>query len=128
MLLHLKDLEIVSAEFEIQEKKKVLIIDDDEDILNWFRMIEKKDTPYNFYFLQDEIDILNVLEELKPDLIFFDLTQHPISNLSTKGDIPVVYMSTKETGVSESEQQSFMRKPLERRAVDAKIRNLLKIY
>ncbi len=125
MLLHLRELEGMSAQ---SQKKKVLIIDDDEDILNWFRMIEKKETPYNFYFLQNELEILKVLEELRPDLIFFDRGDRSVSNLLGSIDIPIVYMSTKEVSQIDSTHHSFMRKPLQRKAVDAKIRSLFKIY
>lgn len=108
------------------EKMNVLVIDEDEDILNWFRTIEKKDSPYHFHFLHHDQGLQKVLDELRPDLIFSNLTESG-KTLNLREQIPVVYMSTKELGESGIKGQPFMRKPLERKAVEAKIRSILKI-
>lgn len=125
----------MEAELSYQGAKKVLVIDDDTDILNWFRMLQKQDTPYTFFFLNDEREILRTMEELRPDLIFLDLILPHINGkklteiirIASLYRIPLVHMSTKEPFSGEISQTTFMRKPLERKAVDLKIRKLLKI-
>lgn len=119
----------------IQAAKKILIIDDDEDILNWFRMLEKKENPYTFFFLQDELEILRTMVELSPDLIFLDICLTHINGkklseiiqIATESHIPIVHISTQESAQSGVPENMFMRKPLERKAVEAKIRSALKI-
>lgn len=125
----------MEAELSYQGAKKVLVIDDDTDILNWFRMLQKQDTPYTFFFLNDEREVLRTMEELRPDLIFLDLILPHINGkklteiirIASLYRIPLVHMSTKEPFSGEFSQTTFMRKPLERKAVDLKIRKLLKI-
>lgn len=114
--------------------KKILVVDDDEDILNWFRMLEKKENPYSFYFLQDELEILKTLMELGPDLIFVDICLTHIDGkklseiirIASEVNIPIVFISTQDSTRSGVPEHSFMRKPLERKAVEAKIRSVLK--
>ena len=116
-------------------QSKVLVIDDDEDILNWFRMLQKEDAPYAFHFMQDELEILKAMVHLKPDLIFLDICLSHINGkklseiirIASTHDIPIVQMSTRESFATGVPENLFMRKPLERKAVDAKIRSLLKI-
>lgn len=111
-----------------QDKKKILIIDDDEDILNWFRMLQKKDDSCSFFFLKDEDEIQKTVDDLKPDLIF--LEHHngkklsEIIRIKSGFQTSVVHMSTRDLAHNGS---TFMRKPLERKAVELKIRELLKI-
>lgn len=129
------DMVNMTTEQEYAGKKKVLVIDDDEDILNWFRALQKQETPYTFFFLQNELDILRTMLELSPDLIFIDIQlQHingkklsEIIRISSLYSVPIVHMSTKDIPGTEISPNVFMRKPLERKAVDAKIRKLLKI-
>lgn len=129
------DMVNMTAQFEYTGKKKVLIIDDDEDILNWFRTLQKQETPYTFFFLQDELEILKMIQELNPDLIFIDVHLNHINGkklseiirLTSLYSVPIVHMSTKELSGQELSPNAFMRKPLERKAVDTKIRKLLKI-
>ncbi len=117
------------------DQSKVLVIDDDEDILNWFRMLQKEDAPYAFHFMQDELEILKAVVNLKPDLIFLDICLTHINGkklseiirIASTYDIPIVQMSTRESFANGVPENFFMRKPLERKAVDAKIRSLLKI-
>ncbi len=119
----------------LKDKKKVLVIDDDEDILNWFRMLEKKENEYTFAFLQDELDILRALVKQPPDLIFLDIYLTHINGkklseiiqIASDYHIPIIHISTQEGAQTGLSAQSFMRKPLERKAVDAKIRTVLKI-
>jgi hypothetical protein len=122
------DMRSMTTEWKVTEKKRILVIDDDEDILNWFRMLQKNDQSCSFFFLQDEQDIQKTIDELNPDLIF--LEHHNAKKLSEIIRIAngrhtsVVRMSTRDLSHDES---SFMRKPLERKAVELKIRELLKI-
>lgn len=121
--------------FTHEGRKKVLVIDDDEDILNWFRMFQKQEIPYSINILRDEQDVLKAIDEVKPDLIFIDIYLTEINEkklseiirLSQISAIPIVHMSAKELSATDFPHHAFMRKPLERKAVDAKIRKLLKI-
>lgn len=125
----------MTAEFEYEGRKRVLVIDDDEDILNWFRLLQKQESPYSISVLQNELDILRTIDEVKPDLIFIDIYLSSINGkklseiirIGQLYTIPVVHMSSRELSQTEVAGQTFMRKPLERKAVDAKIRKLLKI-
>lgn len=125
----------MTAEHEYAGRKKILVIDDDEDILNWFRMLQKHDTPYTFFFLQNELEVLKVVAEVKPDLIFIDFCLSGINGkklseiirITNVYPVPVVHMSSKDLRGLEVADNVFMRKPLERKAVDGKIRRLLKI-
>ncbi len=119
----------------LKDKKNVLVIDDDEDILNWFRMLEKKENEYTFSFLQDELEILRTLINQPPDLIFLDIYLTHINGkklseiiqIASDHHIPIIHISTQEGAQTGLSPQAFMRKPLERKAVDAKIRSVLKI-
>lgn len=108
------------------EKKRVLIIDDDEDILNWFRMLQKSDTSCSYFFLQDKMDIQRIILEVKPDLIFLEQNHDEklseIIRITVPLQVTIIQMSTRDIS-----HQTFMRKPLERKAVQLKIRELLKI-
>lgn len=133
--VHHSEMENMEAEATFEGAKKVLIVDDDLDILNWFRMLQREGSPYSFSFLNDEREILRTMEELKPDLIFIDLVLPHINGkklteiirIASVYRIPLVHMSTKEPFSGDHFENSFMRKPLERKAVDLKIRKLLKI-
>lgn len=107
-------------------KKRILIIDDDEDILNWFRMLQKNVDACTFFFLQDELEIQKTIVELRPDLIFLEHQNgeklSEIIRMASGLHTSVVHMSTRDLS-----HDSFMRKPLERKAVETKIRELLKI-
>ncbi len=136
MLLHWEDnTEKESKGSMKSDEFKVLVIDDDEDILNWFRMLEKADSPYRFTFMQDELEILKAIVHVKPNLIFLDICLSHINGkklseiirIASTYEIPIVQMSTRETYATGVPEHLFMRKPLERKAVDAKIRTLLKI-
>lgn len=129
------DQDIMTVQSDHQTRKKVLVIDDDEDILNWFRMLEKKENPFTFYFLQDELEILRTIVELSPELIFLDICLTHINGkklseiirIASDYHIPVIHISTKDSSHVGVPENTFMRKPLERKAVDAKIRSVLKI-
>lgn len=120
---------------DLKTRKKVLIIDDDEDILNWFRMLEKSENPYTFSFLQDELEILRTIVEKTPDLIFLDIYLTHINGdklseiirIASDYHIPVIHISTQDGIQNGIPDSTFMRKPLERKAVDSKIRSFLKI-
>ncbi len=138
MLLRQRDLtdtDDMNSESE-SSLKKVLIIDDDEDILNWFRMLHRKESPYSFHFLQDEIEVLRAIVEIRPDLIILDICLTHIDGkklseiirIASSYHIPILHISTQEQSSHEVPENTFMRKPLERKAVDTKIRNLLRIH
>jgi hypothetical protein len=106
--------------------KRVLVIDDDPDIQNWFLTFQKNEGPLSIFFHLEEKGPL-------PDLIFVDGTHlapeklSEILRIAFHYSVPLVYMSTRESESLSIEGAHFMRKPLERKAVDFKIKALLKI-
>ena len=110
---------------ELINKKIILIIDDDEDILNWFRILQKNDLSCTYFFLKDKQETQNAIVKLKSDLIFLEHNEEKLSEtlrIASGFKTSVVHMSTQNHS-----HASFMRKPLERKAVETKIRELLKI-
>ena len=125
----------MSVEHEYKSKK-ILVIDDDESILNWFLSLQKSKNPYSFYMLQDELKVLETVEKIRPDLIFIDLFLNKISGekigevirTTNHFNIPLVYMSSWNVGPFDHRvpEHAFMKKPLDRREVEGKIKKILK--
>jgi len=124
----LPDMGNMTKKWNGTEKKKILVIDEDDDILNWFRILEKSDEACSYSFLQDQNDIQKTIDDLRPDLIFLEHEDEnklsEIIRIAAGYKIAVVHMSTRDLVHQEI---SFMRKPLERKAVQLKIKELLKI-
>lgn len=120
-----------------EANKRILIVDDDLDVLRWFQSIQKQDSPYYFHLLDDELRILEALQEGTPDMIFMDvnLTTYSgkkvadIINLTSHFKIPIVYMSSKRNANIDDtvDEDHFMLKPLSKNIIQGKIQNILKV-
>lgn len=118
-------------------EKKILIIDDDQDVLDWFKSIKEPGSHYSFHFLDNELKILEVLRETDPDMVFLDICLNSISGrkigeiiqATSYFQIPIVYMSSRRNwtiGLPIADQ-FFLPKPLDKKTVIGKIQKILKV-
>ena len=108
--------------------KKILIIDDDEDILNLVETILKSNS-YIVFTHPNGLNITEVVERYKPDLILMDVQlqglygNHICKELKKTINTPIILFSTNskmKTTFHQCDAEAFIDKPF-------KVRNLLKI-
>lgn len=114
----------------------VLVVDDDQDILNWFKTFNSSESQYFFSILKDESKILDTLKEVNPDLIFLDICLTSMSGRKVKEivdmisgfKIPIVFMSSRRQWNFEKDipENYFLAKPLDKIIVKNKIEEILK--
>ncbi len=86
----------------MQEKAKILIIDDEEDICNFSKSILEKTGKFEVTVSTRPLTGINLAKANKPDLILLDLfmpemdgskvAEHLLANDNTK-DIPIVFLT-----------------------------------
>lgn len=92
---------------ESEKKKRVLLIDDEPEISTFFAAHLEKEENLETAILNDPDRVLDVLDELKPDLILMDYWMPGCNGLElgavirqheTYGDIPIIFL-TEETNL-----------------------------
>ena len=63
------------------DKKKILIVDDDEDIVLFLKRFLEKNGPYEVLALTDSRDVLPKLHVFRPDVIILDLLMPHLGGL-----------------------------------------------
>lgn len=118
-------------------KKRILIIDDDQEILDWFKTIQRPESPFVFYMIDNEYNVLSALGEVDPDLVFIDICLNSLSGkkvgevikAASYFKIPIVYMSSKKDWSLDNSlnDKNFIPKPLSQKMVKDKIISVLKM-
>jgi two-component SAPR family response regulator len=130
------DLELGAMEFQPLDKR-ILVVDDDQEIFTWFKLLQMPGSQYSFHYLNNELKILDALHLVDPDMVFLDVCLKSIPGRrvgeiiqqASYFNIPIVYMSSKKSwsiGKSISDP-FFISKPLDKKIVNDKIRSILKI-
>jgi len=80
----------------MSEKKKILIVDDNDDIITTYRVVLDR-MGYEVIVVRDGLEVLDVLADVKPDLVLLDVLLPGLSGSEvcrsikeTGGEIPVV--------------------------------------
>ena len=116
--------------------KKILLVDDDKDLLRGMSM-SLKASGYQVIFAQDAIGAVSAARQGEPDLIVLDLglpggdgflVMERLSTLMTM--IPVIVVSAKEAEPNraralEAGANAFFQKPVDRKEFMAAVRNAL---
>ena len=56
----------------MREKKTILIVDDNEDITTTYRVVLDR-MGYGVVVVKDGLEVLDVIEKVKPDLVLLDV-------------------------------------------------------
>jgi CheY-like chemotaxis protein len=110
----------------MREKKTILIVDDNEDIITTYRVVLDR-MGYGVVVVKDGLEVLDVIEKVKPDLVLLDVLLPGLSGseicksikeTAQTRDIPVVAITAsvsadtrkrmKEVGADE-----FLLKPID---------------
>jgi len=110
----------------MREKKTILIVDDNEDIITTYRVVLDR-MGYGVVVVKDGLEVLDVIEKVKPDLVLLDVVLPGLSGseicksikeTAQTRDIPVVAITAsvsadtrkrmKEVGADE-----FLLKPID---------------
>ena len=119
-------------------KKKVLAVDDDEDLLKMLKLRIDKEG-YEFMSAQDGEEMLRVMKTKKPDLVILDIMLPKMDGYSALRemrkeeefkDIPVIVLTAKEKKKLQDlfaleKIEFFIEKPFEADDLLQKIRSLL---
>ena len=89
----------VARNRKMEEKKKILAVDDEEDI-RFILKEELTDEGYDVYTLRDPTQALDKIEEIKPDLVLVDIKMPQMSGIELLGkirdkyyDLPVILLT-----------------------------------
>ena len=125
---------------ELQRMKKILIVDDDEEIRNLLRDFFVEKNGYEVILAVDGEEAAALLENVKPDIVLLDIMLPKISGValirflrheeSTK-DVPIIFMSGQFTSDEfrldgiEMGAADYVSKPLNLNDLNKKIDDLL---
>jgi two-component SAPR family response regulator len=120
---------------ETQAKIKVLVIDDNPDMLNWFNLLNTKDSPFIFYPLQNEMNVVTALVAVKPEVIFLDISLNTLDGPLIASIIHgnnfnsnrIISMSAEPRYKKAIDPDNFLIKPLTKDVVLSKIKQILHI-
>ncbi len=123
----------------MREKKTILIVDDNEDIITTYRVVLDR-MGYGVVVVKDGLEVLDVIEKVKPDLVLLDVLLPGLSGseicksikeTAQTRDIPVVAITAsvsadtrkrmKEVGADE-----FLLKPIDVSDLNRVIKQFIK--
>jgi len=125
----------------MDEKKKILIIDDEKDFLELIS-IRLEDEGYEIYTESDGEQVLDQINKVKPDLVILDvvlvgsdgltllrkLKRESVNHISLK-DIPVIVVTGKAVMMKEIFEvegcDGFFNKPIDLKVLGKRIRELI---
>lgn len=117
-------------------RKKILVVDDDTEVLTWFRATQfRLENEFSYFFLDDQSKLLDAVQKIKPDIIIVDINLKDSSgpefaevlHYTSYYCIPVVYLSTATWYQSTPKIPglNFLPKPLTQKSLDQKIKVML---
>lgn len=117
-------------------RKRILVVDEDTDVLNWFRATQfRLENEFSYFFLDDQSKLLSSVQRIKPDMIIMDIDLKSVSgaeiaevlHYTSYYNVPVVYLSTASWYQSTPKVQglNFLPKPLTQKNLDQKIKHVL---
>ena len=117
----------------VPSKISILVIDDNPDMLEWFKLLNKPNQPIQFYTLQNEMNALQALQNIRPDLIFLDISLNTldgplIASILTGNnydDARIISMSAEAKFKKSINVDNFLLKPLTKEMVFEKIKQVL---
>ncbi len=117
------------------EKINILVIDDDQAMLDWFKVLNSPKSPFAFYTLKNEIKAAQAVEKITPQLVFLDISLNAldgpiIASIINGHNIPnsrIVTMSADIKNKKSVNAENFLLKPLTKEMVMGKIQEILKI-
>lgn len=115
------------------QKITILVIDDNEDQLSWFRLFNTPTCPYNFYTLQNEVNAAQALKKINPAVIFLDISLNTLDgpivatilNGNDFDDSRIISMSASSKNKGSINTANFLQKPLTKDMVFNKIKEVL---
>jgi two-component system KDP operon response regulator KdpE len=121
------------------EKRKILIVDDNEDLLKALRIILRAQD-YVTAVAADGVSAISQAKNEKPDLIVLDLglpagdgfkVMERLSNIDSLASIPVIVLSAKDAATNKERAlkagaRVFLQKPPDNTELLASIKKLLK--
>lgn len=119
---------------DAQGKISILVIDDNEDQLAWFRLFNTPTSPYNFYTLQNEVNAALALKKISPAIVFLDISLNTLDgplvatilNGNDFDESRIISMSASAKNKGSINPDNFLTKPLTKEAVFNKIEEVLK--
>jgi CheY-like chemotaxis protein len=110
----------------MSEKKKILIVDDNDDIITTYRVVLDR-MGYDVIVVRDGLEVLSVIEETRPDLVLLDVLLPGLSGsevcrslkeASKTKDIPVVAITASVSPETRQRMQEvgaddFLLKPID---------------
>jgi len=119
--------------------KKILIIDDEEDICSFTKRLLERNGKYNAEYSRSSRVGIQMAKDIKPDLILLDINMpdfdggavaQELSNDASTRDIPIVFITglmTKEDLDAEGKvnKHYFLPKPIASQELFAKIEQVL---
>lgn len=118
-----------------QTKIDILVIDDNEEQLDWFRIFNGANSPVHFHLLQNEVNAAQMVEKVKPQLIFLDISLNSLDGpliatiLSGNNfdESRIISMSANPKYKNSINPENFLLKPLTKDSVFKKIKEVLKL-
>jgi two-component system alkaline phosphatase synthesis response regulator PhoP len=122
------------------EKPKILIVDDENDIVDILKYNIEKENEYSVLTANNGKDALKISKDIKPDLIILDIMMpamngfevcKSLKSLKATNDIPVIFLTAKESEIDEIlglelGADDYIQKPVSPRVVLARIKSVLR--
>jgi len=121
-----------------EKKKTILIVDDNDDIVTTYRVVLDR-MGYRVVVARNGIECLDMIDEVKPDLVFLDVRLpglsgsevcRSIKDTAKTTDIPVIAMTASVSGdtrkmMSEVGADDFLLKPIDVSDINRVIKKFL---
>ncbi len=121
-------------------KKKVLVVDDEKDIVDILKYNLERENEFEVYTAKDGKDALELIEHVTPDLILLDIMMPEVNgfevckqlkNNPETSKIPVIFLTAKENEIDEIlgleiGADDYISKPISPRKVLARIKSVIR--
>lgn len=121
-------------------KKKVLVVDDEKDIVDILKYNLERENEFEVYTAKDGREALELTEQITPDLILLDIMMPEVNgfevckqlkNNSGTSKIPVIFLTAKENEIDEIlgleiGADDYISKPISPRKVLARIKSVIR--
>ncbi|MEO8664188.1 MAG: response regulator transcription factor [Ignavibacteria bacterium] len=121
-------------------KKKVLVVDDEKDIVDILKYNLERENEFDVYTAKDGKEALELTEQISPDLILLDIMMPEVNgfevckqlkNNPDTSKIPVIFLTAKENEIDEIlgleiGADDYISKPISPRKVLARIKSVIR--